>query len=253
MPNYYAHLVFGREVLALLSPDLGERLTGELSAFQVGAWGPDPLFFSQRAVGLKAHHSPVRPLAETLRREVEEGLPFAQSYAAGFLCHYALDHRCHGYIRAEAAQGKLTHGGIETELDRALMTADGFDPLRQSPLPRLDLPRDFFDTAAALYPDVTGAGFRRAVRRFRGVCRLQTRTAGTCLRRPAQRISPLRDVVLSPEPQPAYRQSTAHLLDLLHREAAPTAARLEDFFAGEPLGEWYDGNFEGEALSSAAT
>lgn len=50
-------------------------------------------------------------MAERLLQAVEEGRPEAGGYAAGFLCHFALDSACHGYIEERAAAGPATHSG----------------------------------------------------------------------------------------------------------------------------------------------
>ena len=50
--------------------------------------------------------------------------------ACGFLCHYALDRACHGYIIAIEERGEVSHAEIESELDRSLLEEDGIDPIR---------------------------------------------------------------------------------------------------------------------------
>lgn len=270
MPNYYAHLVFGREVLAQLPPILRGQLEGERGAFDIGLYGPDPLFCYHpmtrnfaRTTGLSIHKEPVRPAAERLRKAVEDGLPYARGYAAGFLCHFALDSRCHYYIEERHAQG-LSHAGMEAELERALMLADGIDPLHETPMPCPELPGAFYETVtSAAYPGVRPDQFQKGLRVFRRFCRLQTRAAGTYVHRFANwagghstRLSRVRGTVLSPSPDPVYAESTRVLLSLLHGEAASTAAELTRFFAvvarGGVLGSWYDRPFSGQWQSEQA-
>ena len=45
MPNYYAHLSLGAQVLSQLPQELSLLLNRERSAFDLGCLGPDPLFF----------------------------------------------------------------------------------------------------------------------------------------------------------------------------------------------------------------
>lgn len=263
MPCYYAHRVFGRAVLALLPDPLRGRLEDEGGAYEVGLYGPDPLFFYHfltknrpRMTGLLMHKQPVRPVAERLRRAVEEDLPLAHGYAAGFLCHFALDSRCHFYIEEQTALRGLSHAGMESELDRALMLRDGLDPLRDTPLPDPALPADFYRTVCqAAYPGVQPHQFEVAFRNFRRVSRLQTKLAGTGASRltywagdrvPA--LASLRGSVLTRLPDPAYEGTTRDLLALLEGEAAPAARAIAAFFApaGGALGDWYDRPFSGQ-------
>ncbi|MEA4954996.1 MAG: zinc dependent phospholipase C family protein [Pseudoflavonifractor sp.] len=264
MPNYYAHLIFGREVLAQLPPVLRGQLEGERGAFDIGLYGPDPLFCYHpmtrnfaRITGLSMHKEPVRPVAERLLQAVEDDLPYARGYAAGFLCHFALDSCCHYYIEEQHARG-LSHAGMEAELERALMLADGIDPLHETPMLYPELPDVFYETAtAAAYPGVRPDQLRKGLRGFRRFCRLQTRAAGTRVHRftnwagrRSSHLSRVRGTILSPSPDPAYTESTQVLLSLLHDEVASTAAELTRFFAvvarGGVLDDWYDRPFSGQ-------
>lgn len=264
MPNYYAHLIFGRAVLSQLPAVLRSQLEAERVAFDVGLYGPDPLFFYHpmtrnhaRATGIAMHKQPVRPAAERLRRAVEDDLPYARGYAAGFLCHFALDSRCHYYVEEQVARWGLSHAGMEVELDRALMVADGVDPLHETPMPSADLPPSFYETAAAVYPGVKPVQFEKGLQLFRRVSRLQTRAAGTKVHRFANwaggrshKFSKVRGTVLSPAPDPVYAETTRTLLALLEEEVSPTAQELSRFFAavarGTGLDGWYDRPFGGQ-------
>ena len=141
MPNYFAHLTFGARVLAQLPEDLRTSLAGERAAFDLGCLGPDPLFFYHPATGnparregLKMHKRSALPAFRRLRAAVEECVPMSRGYAAGFLCHLALDSACHPYVEARAARGELAHLAMEAEFDRLLMERAGLDA-RQAHLP----------------------------------------------------------------------------------------------------------------------
>jgi len=256
LPNYYAHQVFGRRVLAQLPPALRERLEGEAAAWLLGLYGPDPLFFVLRRrqaarLARDMHGRPLRPAAQRLLAAAREERPHAWGYSAGFLCHFALDSRCH---RCLGAHPELSHAAAEAELDRALMLYDGLDPLRDTPLPHLDPSPALLETAALIHPALTGADFDEGWRQFRRVCRLQTRLDGSSLSRAvdwlgrrAPRLSPVSGALLSPRPDPRCREATRDLLELLEEEAAPTARAVEGFFAaavqGGELDGWYDRPF----------
>ena len=142
MPNYYAHLTFGAQCLDRLPRELCARLERERSAFDLGCLGPDPLFFYRvgrpnavRREGMVMHARSALPAFERLRGALEEGLPMAAGYAAGFLCHLALDHACHRWVDQEAAAGAVTHLAMEAEFDRLLMERAGLVSLGRSYLP----------------------------------------------------------------------------------------------------------------------
>lgn len=60
-----------------------------------------------------------------------EELEAAYSYIYGFLCHFALDVCCHGYVQEIIDSSGITHSEIEAELDREFLVRDGKDPVRQ--------------------------------------------------------------------------------------------------------------------------
>jgi len=256
MPNYYAHLIFGGAVLEALSPALRAQLEADPDVFRVGLLGPDPLFFHPKAqlreTGFSLHKRPVRPLAQRLREMAQaSSLPHVRSYAAGFLCHFALDAAAHPEVARLVRASGLTHSNLEGELDRALMLEHGIDPLRQTPLPQFALPQDFDPLPAAVY-GVTGAQFRAALADFCRVCHLQTKLSGTAPAAladlAAQRfptLAPVRGVFLPRDPAPEGTYPAAVLRSVLEEAVEPTAAELEHFFdPAVPLGPWYGRPFD---------
>ena len=135
MPAAYAHYRFGRDVLARLPGALGSAIESRRSFFDLGLQGPDPLFYYQplrsNPVGQRGTliHSQAalnffRPAGELLRRSPS---PELNAYICGFICHFALDLHCHGYINRVVALGGPSHGEQEAELDRALLRADSLE------------------------------------------------------------------------------------------------------------------------------
>lgn len=261
MPNYYAHLKFGSRVLAAVPESLRVRLEKEKDAYALGQYGPDPLFFYHpvtnnpaRVMGLGMHKQSLRPVAERLRQAVEKGLPCADGYAAGFLCHFALDSRCHEYIERITAAGLATHAGIESEFDRFLMVRDGVDPFRETPLKLPQMPTAFDVLLERyVYPGVTAEQYRKGLKLYRVVSRWYTRTAGNrpvkrCVDLAAQNVSLFsffRDVVLERRPRPVYERSSREMLELLQSEVSAAAEQITAFFQGAPLGLWFDRDFSG--------
>ena len=261
MPNYYAHLEFGRRVLDGLPLPLRRAVEAEKDAFCLGLYGPDPLFFSTcrraRALGHAMHRQAVRPAAERLRQGLEEHLPMAAGYAAGFLCHFALDSICHPYVDALAQAGALTHSQIEAELDRSLMLRVGLDPMEDTPIPPVPVTSSLGPVLAAVYPGITTGQFQRGYDLFCRAARLLTLASGAHLRGLTDRLAsrraawaPLRGVVLSPEPDAGCLAASAHLTGLLLDAAAPTALVLAEFFSAAPLGDWYGRDFHGHMVQA---
>lgn len=269
MPNYYAHLEFGRRVMDAMPLTLRRQVEREKDAFTLGLYGPDPLMFYHpfhqnrvKRLGHAIHRQSMRPVAERLRKAVEEGKPQATGYAAGLLCHFALDSACHAYIDAQAAQGAATHGALEAELDRALMLRVGLDPMRDTPIPPIQLPEAFDQTIPAVYPGVSARQFKSGYDLFCKASRLLTLAGGTRIRAWADRFAQrhpafagIRGMVLSREPDPACAASSQALSELLFAQIAPTVDALGGFFAAverdAPLGDWYDRDFHGSPAETS--
>ena len=262
MPNYYAHLQFGTQVLAALPKSLRTRLEGEKAAYILGQYGPDPLFFYRlirnggavRAIGVRIHHQPVRPVMERLRWAVEEETPFSAGYAAGFLCHFALDSCCHAYIKQRETDSRIEHTRIESEFDRFLMERNGVDPRRETAMPAPRMPDAFYGMLEQyVYPGIKGRQYREGLDFYRKLAGWHTRAAGSkaagiawgLAAKVSPRAAVLRDLVLKRAASPAAESCNGPLLALLQEEAAVTAQKLEEFFNGEPLDAWFDRNFYG--------
>ena len=267
MPNYFAHLYFGSLVLAALPEGLRARLEAEQGAYILGQYGPDPLFFYHPAVpnapcelGHRMHREPPRTALERLRQAVELGLPGAAGYAAGFLCHFALDSRCHGYVLRRTAEGGVTHAGLESEFDRFLMVRDGVDPFRETPLPAPALPEGIDAVLEHTYPGVKARQFWKGMGFYQRVSRWYTKLAGRKIAkrsvdRAAKSIPALaffQDALLPRSPRPEYQESSRALWALLQAEVAPAAEQMTAFFNGEPMGEWFDRDFSGRSFPADA-
>lgn len=263
MPNYYAHLEFGRRVLDTLPLPLRKSVEAEKDAFFIGLYGPDPLFFSPRRrvrqQGLDLHRQAVRPVAARLRQAMEEHLPMAHGYAAGFLCHFALDSACHPYVDAMVGRGEATHGQIEAELDRLLMLRVGLDPMEDTPMPPIAVTPELEPILRAAYPGLSPRQFQQGYDLFGRISRLLTVASGAGLRglvdRLAQRhaiCAPLHGIVLTREPDPVCEQSSADLYALLTDTVSPTVEALSAYFAGAELDEWYCRDFHATPVGEEA-
>lgn len=262
MPNYYTHLTFGARALELLPPALQAALDAQRPAFDLGCLGPDPLFFFRpgipnpvRREGMTMHHRSALPAFRRLRAAVEERVPMAGGYAAGFLCHLALDSGCHGWILDRCARGDMNHLAMEAEFDRLLMERDGLEPLRRSYLPPVP-ERAVFQAAACAFAGADAAqveaGYRSMRRDTALMARLHGTLAGGALTRASGRIKTLREtqgMILRAEMEQKYTESNQALERLVEKALPAAAEQIEKFFeavrAGTPLSRWLDRDFEG--------
>lgn len=133
MPATYTHFRFGQDVKARLPMRLRRIVDLEENLFDIGLYGPDILFYYHAAVanpvsltGFRMHK---RNAYGFFRRSLSVAKDEkALSYMLGFICHFALDGRCHDYIAGYEKKYGVRHFEIEAELDRSLMVTDGLNP-----------------------------------------------------------------------------------------------------------------------------
>lgn len=264
MPNFYAHLLYGRQVFEQIAPSLRRVLGAEWDSFCCGCFGPDPLYFyiggrpsaQLREAGLRLHHGSGRDAMERFRRPVKRNMPYAASFSAGYLLHYILDSGVHPYVRQVTEEGKITHFALEGEFDRYLLLRDG----RSYPdaIPEKELPERFYDAAAGMTPELAPDDYRIALKRFRMVSCRMGGWAGTPVRYMVNaasivpQIKAVRGAVLGKEP----RGDALEYMDRMRRlvqEAVPVGVReLERFFddvdQGRPFSNRLDRDFSGNEV-----
>ena len=260
MPNYFAHLTFGARVLAHLPEDLRTSLEGERAAFDLGCLGPDPLFFYHPATGnparregLKMHKCSALPAFRRLRAAVEECVPMSRGYAAGFLCHLALDSTCHPYVERYTRESGVSHCEIETEFDNQLMREDGLDPMHFFTAGHIRPNREFAKIIAPFYENVTADETYGAMRGMVRVHHLLQATSPvkrwvvlTALKA-AGTYDVMHGLVANLQPNPRCEASDKEL-EALYQQALPLAVRLiteyvEGLSNGAPLDKAYDHTF----------
>lgn len=142
MPATYAHYRFGQEVRKDL-PEKEKKIVEEFpELFMIGLHGPDIFFYYRpfsnnrvRQIGHEMHKRAGEAFfasAAGVVREHDRNHAYL-SYLYGFICHFALDVACHGYIDEKIAKSGISHTEIEAEFDRMLMVKDGHDPIRYKP------------------------------------------------------------------------------------------------------------------------
>ncbi|MCD8041180.1 MAG: zinc dependent phospholipase C family protein [Clostridia bacterium] len=134
MPSTYAHYLFGENVAGSLTGSLAEKVAHNRQLFYIGLHGPDILFYykplSKNKVNSLGYAMHEQPAADFFKRAADMlELPCDKdasvAYLAGFVCHYALDKACHGYIEKKIQVSGISHSEIENELDRFLINYSG--------------------------------------------------------------------------------------------------------------------------------
>ena len=140
MPSTYAHYRMGQEVIKQVSVPAHDIIMKHKQLYDIGLHGPDILFYYHplvtnpvNAIGYGLHERSGKyffgKAAEII--ETASDKEAALAYIYGFICHFALDSTCHGYIDEKIVQSGVSHTEIEVEFDRSLMIEDGKDPVRQ--------------------------------------------------------------------------------------------------------------------------
>ncbi|MGN0485111.1 MAG: zinc dependent phospholipase C family protein [Lachnospiraceae bacterium] len=140
MPSTYAHYRLGKEVKNSLREEERTVIIKNRELFQIGLHGPDLLFYYKplknnpvNQMGFAMHKRPGKEFFANAANVVKEHHSRSRylAYVYGFICHFALDESCHGYIDEKIAASGLSHTEIEVEFDRMLMVQDNLDPIRQ--------------------------------------------------------------------------------------------------------------------------
>ena len=161
MPAFYAHYRFGAEVLRSAPPAIQAVCRENRALFDIGLHGPDLFFFYRpvlpnrvNRIGHEAHYRSGREFLARGKKVLSAAKdPRAtRAYLYGLLCHFALDSTCHPYIAEAMSEYNLTHAAVETSFDRALLTADGIDPLTFDPCSHFEVTRRNAAIIAPFYP-----------------------------------------------------------------------------------------------------
>lgn len=168
MPSTYAHYTFGERMLLLFPAKIRALIQENRALYDIGLHGPDILFYYKalcsnevNAVGYEMHDKPgadfFAPAKEIWQQFRTDGASCAQhtAYLLGFLCHYALDQCCHGYVEKMMAVSGLSHAEIETEFDWFLLLQAGKDPLRAHLTQHIHPTRDRARVIADFFPTLT--------------------------------------------------------------------------------------------------
>lgn len=249
MPDQLAHILFARRVLAAADKQVRMLVCADSAAFRAGTFGPDPLFNDpsprRRAEGFEMHRSPGYASLDRMRQPLQQRMPWAADYAAGFFCHYALDRLCHPGIKALAAEGEVRHVALESAYDRLLYQRGNCSLPR-----RIALSRSALNAAAQMYTRVGAARYGMDVEAFWQIRRFVIFGGGTPIAELAGRIMPRYDgLVPHAQPSPATLRGMEMLDTLMEEGIAPAAQQLNLYFEAllenRPLDLWTYADFSG--------
>ena len=173
MPSNYAHFRLGEEVRACLKGTDRQLVELHSELYRIGLHGPDIFFHYKplthneiKKIGYAMHDQPGRVFFEHAARVIAArgGQQADIAYIYGFLCHFALDMRCHGYVEQKVRDSGVSHTEIETEFDRMLMLEDGLDPLRHRLTGHIIPSAENAEVVQAFFPGVDGAQVQRALK-----------------------------------------------------------------------------------------
>ena len=253
MPTHYAHLRFGQLVQAQLPPALARMALACPDAYWTGLHGPDVLFYHRplapdpiRREAFAIHDRPGTQFFEQARQVLARAdTPMGRSYLAGFLCHYMLDSACHPLVDQLIAETGVDHNGIETELDRHLLTQEGRDPFRVDTVAHVHPVPELAAAMAPFYPPATPEQVLRAMGTMKRYVRL-TRVRNPAVRgvmfgglRLAGLYDAYRGIFLNVRANPACRDGARRLEARLEETVTPAVAQMQALFAaldsGGPL------------------
>lgn len=244
MPATYAHYVFGERAYRRQSGDVRELIDRHRQLYDIGLHGPDILFYYKplkrnpvSGLGYAMHGQPAKAFFAPAAKLVQENTGAAgfggekldglreqqEAYLLGFLCHFALDCTCHGYIENKIHRSKVTHTEIETEFDRRLMVNAGLDPQKFFAAGHIVPSNQNAAVIAPFFPGVGEARVEKALRSLIFYSRLLI-PQGSCKRaalhgalRIAGKYEQLGGWIIEKEPRPACADSCLRLEKLMDR------------------------------------
>lgn len=240
MPCAYAHYRFGQEVLGSLPRDIREGIMSFKELYDIGLHGPDILFYhgpiipdsvTKTGQGLhkKSGEEVFTAVLDVLRDRQDAAM--YRAYVYGYLCHFALDVMCHGYVAEFMDNSGVSHNEIEMEFDRYLTVLDGHDPLHHDTAAHIIPSRRNAAVIAAFYTGIDARDIQRSLKLMK-LClhtllapEKRTRAALFAMFRATGKARELNGLVMSLTPNPVCQESSGRLAEL-YKLAAPLAIKL---------------------------
>lgn len=236
MPASYTHYRFGCDVLAALPEDLQAKLAPHRSLFDIGLHGPDIFFYtnplmknSVSRLGRAMHRHPGQTAFHRFAA-LYDGTDESFAWLAGFLCHFALDSICHGYVQQMTALG-MSHARLETQLDRSFLLEDGKDPVTTDLVSHIQPTHQNTRVIARFFPQLNEQTVRKSLEQmlFYHHLLMAPNAPKRQLLGAAFRVLDAEDtfgaMVMTRDEVPACKQMVRRLR-LLYAEAVPLAVAL---------------------------
>lgn len=240
MPTTYTHYKLGCAIQKKVSGYEKEIIDKYPELFFIGLHGPDILFYYKpltkhyvNRLGVRLHEEAGADFFERAAGVIKKQKDYEKhlAYIYGFICHFALDVTCHGYIDEKIARSGISHGEIEAEMDRELLVLDGKDPVRETLTNHIHVSmknavviKDFFEgvTGEQVKKSLDGMLFYHKVLRApsrvkRLILALGMKAAGV--------YDSMYGMIINYKKNPECADSTRKLLELF-KEATPLALRL---------------------------
>ena len=262
MPTTYTHYRFGQDCLRALPEELRAAVEAHRGLFNTGVHGPDIFFYyhavapnSVTAYGSALHR---RTAKQIFTRALGPWHGYHDrdsmlAYLLGFLCHFALDSVCHGYVNSEGPVLGASHNRLEAVYDAHLMLRDGLTPTQVMRGKSLE-PTESNAEVISRFFDVPERKVLAALRGQEYVMRLLCSPGGTkkhvarAVLRALHLPGNLDDLFIDDEVPPELESAMADL-DRLYAEALAEypgmAKELIGFLDGKgELSERFDRDFE---------
>ncbi|MBR0132388.1 MAG: zinc dependent phospholipase C family protein [Lachnospiraceae bacterium] len=244
MPSLYAHKKFGAEVYRLLPVELKKIIAAHRDEYLIGLHGPDILFFNLTDndrvtdLGKKNHKYPFAVMEKRAFRLIMDSSDEAElSYFFGCICHFVLDAAVHPLVDEAIQATGMSHGKIETELDRYALLSDGHDALTYPAHAHLPVSVKTAEIASRFYKDLSPADFH-----FGMVC-MKALYVGTSKRNPVIRNTMIKimdkagfgskvaSFFMSKDRSQLAARYVAKMYELMGEEVARAVELIDDFYA----------------------
>ena len=179
MPATITHAYFAEDLFNILDKNTKKLISNKKKELMMFSQNTDPLMFyiltlkngkKIRKLQFVAHTEKINLFFENTIKYIKKNKyynnPDVLVFLYGFICHFALDSTCHGYIDEKIAQSGVSHTEIEVEFDRSLMIEDGKDPVRQD-LTKHIVPS--MENASVIAPFFQGAEPKQVKKALKGM------------------------------------------------------------------------------------
>lgn len=265
MPTTYAHYRLGNEVAKKLPASAKETVSAYRGLFDIGVHGPDIFFYHNPILksdlvrlGEQMHHESgatfFKRAASVIRKNNQKEAH--KAYLYGFLCHFAMDVTCHGYIGEMIEKTGVGHFEIEAEYDRELLQKDGYEAISKCLTGHLHATREHALVISDFWNEVSEKKVKQTLKRmvfFLNVLRAPSKAKRGLLfvlMKAVGFYEPLHGLIINYKENPLCRESTDWLME--HFDAAVSLAvelitEYEKYIqTGGTLSETFSYDFESE-------